>query len=191
MEANELRSEGINYQQEREEMIGMILEREINNKERLLKVIESSCENDSLIGRKKLMKLMFFIKYFDFEKKSLETGINFGDFNFIIYNYGPFSLEVMNKFDELKKEGLIKETKFVSTGHKIELTKKGKEKLKEIEEKMSGSELSRIKQVSQEFGSMSGRELEKKSLEYLNITQEDKPELIGTPVEVVISENLK
>lgn len=162
----------------------------IDDEDRLLALIEQGSDSDGAVfGRKKLIKLVFFAKYLDLDKNRLTPDSKFGDFDFIIYNYGPFSYDVMNSFDELKEEGLIKEERG-RMGYNIKLTEKGEEKAKKAEKKMEKEELNRIRRIAEEFADYNGGSLERKSLKYLEITKDDKDDLAGTPVEVVITEGV-
>jgi len=50
----------------------------------------------NLEGRLKLMKLMFLLEHYDFDKNKLTNQKIIGN-NFIIYHHGPFSFEVYNE----------------------------------------------------------------------------------------------
>jgi len=93
----------------------------------------------------------------------------------------------MNSFDKLKGEGFVREKRRL-TGCKIKITEKGQKKIKSINKNISERKKQRIKNISEKFGGKTGKELEKSSLDYLNISPEKKEEFIGNPVEVIITE---
>lgn len=157
-----------------------------DDKDRLLALIEQGSDADGRVfGRKKLIKLAFFAKYLDLDEDRLTTSSKFGDFNFIIYDYGPFSFDVMNEFDKLKEEDLVQEKKG-PLGYTIRLTERGKTRANKIENKLE-EENERLDKIADDFAELNGGQLEDMSLEYLGIDKDDKPRLSGTPVEAVIT----
>lgn len=164
-----------------------IFNRSLESDEKLLSLIGNCIQNGNVNGRKKLMKLVFFMEYLDFNENRLSTDVGWDDFDFIIYSYGPFSHDVMDEFDKLKEKKWIKE-KREFMGYEIELTEEGEEKLESISNKIDEEETKRLQELCERFSKKKGGSLERKSLEYLGITKEEKKNFMGTPVEVIISE---
>lgn len=165
------------------------LNRDVSDSDKLLYLIGSSSTDDILHGRKKLTKLAFFTEHWIPEEDLLSDRQRIGVFDFIIYKYGPFSREMMDLFDDLKQENLIEESRHPMGGSEIRTTEEGKEKFNQIDRNLPKSETSQISRVTAKFGDKRGGELENLSLEYLGISQEEKHEYMGMPVDVVISEN--
>ncbi|MFB6216310.1 MAG: type II toxin-antitoxin system antitoxin SocA domain-containing protein [Candidatus Aenigmatarchaeota archaeon] len=164
-----------------------LFNRNLDSEEKLLGLIGNCIQNGNVNGRKKLMKLVFFMEYLDFEENRLSTDTGWGDFDFIIYSYGPFSHDVMDDFDELKEKEWIEEKRDFM-GYSIELTEDGRKKLDSLEDKLEEDEIERLDKLCDRFSNKNGGSLERKSLEYLGITKEEKSDFMGTPVEVIISE---
>lgn len=134
-------------------------------------------------GRTKLMKLVFFSEYYDTENDSLQDEEQMGLFDdFIIYNHGPFSRDLMNVFDSLKEEGLVEE--------ETELTFKGNRRkvihLTEDGEKKVDSGNNRVSSITDDFGNMSASKLEELSLNFLDISREEKEQYRYTHVSEII-----
>jgi len=122
-------------------------------------------------GRKKLMKLMFLVEHFDPGLGRLVRKSLLGD-SFLIYHYGVFSFEVMNCYNELVKEGKIREGPLgLESDLKVEL----QEKLRE-----------RVDGVIERFGNLTGYELEVRTLKMLGIEPSEKDRYFGRPVESII-----
>jgi len=165
-----------------------ILGSSFEDKDLVLEIIERCGSDRSISGRKKLMKLLFFTEYYDFDTDMLTTSLESPDFDFLIYKFGPFSKDVMKSFDVLKNKGLIKEKKIVGGGFRIKITDEGRERLEGVSGKIPEKIEKQMSKVSEKFGDMHGNELESESLEYLGISEEEKEDYIGTPVEVLITE---
>lgn len=138
-------------------------------------------------GRKKLMKLMFLVEHFDPGLGRLVRKSLLGD-SFLIYHYGVFSFEVMNCYNELVKEGKIREgpgglesspvCRGISLGSP---EKRGGSDLKlELGEKLR----ERVDGVIERFGNLTGYELEVQTLKTLGISEKDR--YFGRPVESII-----
>jgi len=132
---------------------------------------------------------MFFLEYFDPEEKKITPTKGFCNNEFILYKYGPFSFEVLEDVDNLKKNGFVKEYITPSTVS-IKITNKGKEKIKEIENKVNEKQLKRLKEIKDESSNESGHNLEQLSLGYLGIKEEEKDSLMGIPISVFLIENM-
>lgn len=164
--------------------------REPSRKDFLLASIDLLSTKSKIYGRKKLMKLMFFLEHLDIERDTLTPDQKFCKNEFVIYDYGPFSFDVMDDFGELKEEGKITENTEYRP-YTIELTNAGKKKFGKIKEKMDQDKVRRIGEINERFSDKLGWELEKLSLNYLKVEDEKEKRLLkGTPVRVVISEGL-
>lgn len=161
--------------------------KDLQKEDYLLYSIKHFSRESGIKGRKKLMKLMFFLEHLNLEQDELVPDRCYGKNEFIIYNYGPFSFDVMNNIEKLKGENKVTEKQGIKP-FVISLTKEGKDKAKKIGEKLSKEKIQRVEKIKERFISKPGWKLEKESLEYLGITEEDKNSLKGTPVRVVISE---
>jgi len=131
----------------------------------------------NLEGRLKLMKLMFLLEHYDFDKNKLTNQKIIGN-NFIIYHHGPFSFEVYNELLKMIKDKTISEE-----GYSI----RSNINLDDIEKKLPENISKKIKKILSEFGEFNGFELENKTMNMLNIKKEEKSKFLGTPVEVIIS----
>lgn len=156
--------------------------------DKLLYLISHNTNHGFVDGRKKLTKLAFFTEFLNVDENVLTTNQYIGDFDFIIYKYGPFSHDLMDEFENLKKNNLIRENQSSYT-YDIRLTDEGKERLEDIEGDMDEDEINQIERISSHFSNKDGSELENISLEYLGITKEDKDNYIGMPVDVLLSES--
>lgn len=160
---------------------------DISTSDKLLYIISKNSDEGVLDGRKKLTKLVFFTEFLDIDQDRLSTSKKLGDFDFIIYKYGPFSHDLMDDFDNLKDEGFIQENQSSYT-YDIHLTEKGEGRLEEIMGELDEDELDQIRKVSDHFADLDGGTLENLSLEYLGITKEEKQNYIGMPIDVILSE---
>ncbi|MFC7229982.1 PadR family transcriptional regulator (plasmid) [Salinirubellus salinus] len=65
-----------------------------------------ACGGDQIEGRTRLQKLVFLMEQeLDEEAK---TALNLPDYNFIPYDYGPFSKALYDDLDSLEEDGLIR-----------------------------------------------------------------------------------
>lgn len=114
-------------------------------------------------GKKKLMKLMFLIEHYDFDKGKLVPEMSIGNI-FCIHYYGVFSREVMQCFDELVNEKEIVE------GFPLKSKKKGdlEQETKERVDKTIGN-----------FGEKSGYDLENETLKMMKIEPYEKEKYFG------------
>lgn len=161
-------------------------ETDTDESESLLLKLVSGCSG-KVEGRTKLMKLVFFSEYYNPNTDSLQSEERMGIFDdFIIYNHGPFSRDVMNIFDTLKEHGLIEEdTELTFSGNRkkiIRLTKKGREKIEENDLSQES-----IEQVIFKFGDKKATNLEKDSLSMLGISRSEKENHRYDPVSELIS----
>lgn len=151
-------------------------EGEMNRKKRLTKeailCLIKRLDN-GIEGRKKLMKLMFLVDYFNINSEKITKSPLLGN-DFIIYHYGVFSFEVMNDFIELVKE------------RKVEDTFPIKLKRKQEELKLPQSIKEKTEKIGDKFGDENGYQLEIKTLEMLNIKPEEKSRYFGKSVKELI-----
>lgn len=162
-----------------------------SRKDKLLALIgESSSQKTinnrkSFLGRTRLVKAMFLAQYLDYQGSDfdLELDIGFSNYDFFIYNHGPFSSEIMADLDELKTD-MIEETGS-SSGNRIRLTEKGESELDRIKNNLKENELERIQRVAEVISGKNGKSLEEFSLELLNI-EDEKENWIGVKVEKII-----
>lgn len=139
---------------------------------RLLELI-SECSG-RVEGRTKLMKLVFLSEYYNPEEESLQTDERMGVFDdFVIYNHGPFSRDLMDVFNSLKEDGFIEEeTELTFTGNRrkiIQLTKEGEQTVDELD--LENDIVSTTVSI---YGESSASTLEDRSLSLLGITPEEK-----------------
>ena len=167
-------------------MFGMIGNRP-SEEEKLLYVIGRLLKDSLMNGRKKLMKMMFFIEHFSIEEDRLVPNNLYSKNEFIIYKFGPFSYDVMNSLIELKKHNLIEE-KIINMNVVAELTDEGKRRQNELENMIDNETKEHIQKIEDKFGKKSSKELENLSLEYLGISPKEKESFIGNPVSVIIAE---
>ena len=143
-----------------------------NSKKYIIEIIKL-CGSD-IEGRKKLMKLCFFMNHYDFENnKKLKNPLF--DVPFVVYHFGPFSFSVQEDYSELVKEGVIKD------GFPIKL-------VEEVEYSLTDKEKGAIKLMLSKIGKLHGFQLEEKSLRVLGISKKDKKNLFGKEVREIIEE---
>lgn len=156
-----------------------------SRKEKLLYLIDQSSDSNRIIGRKKLMKLVFFAEHYDPDEETLVSEPQLGLFDFEIFKYGPFSKGVLDDFDQLKNQNILREDSS-RMQYLIELTAEGSRKTENIEDELSDGEKNRIKQISEEFSDKSGGKLEDLSLEMLDIKKREKDRYRGMSISSII-----
>src|SRR5438552_18953947 len=126
------------------------MENERNND--VLYIINEICNlcKGVVRGRKKLMKVMFFVEHYDVNQKKLVSERLEGN-NFIIYRFGPFSFDVMDSVNFLKKEGLIEENNY-----SITVTKEGTQKINKLLKNITFEKRKRIDSIIKIFGTKDG-----------------------------------
>lgn len=154
---------------------------------RLLVLLSRSASSGTIDGRKKVMKLGFLAEHLDPECGRLDTWQQLGSFEFIVYKYGPFSRDLLDSFDSLRDRGLVEEH-VTEYEHEIEMTDRGRAVAAGIYGQLDGDVRERIARIADEYGDETGSVLEAKSLELLGISEEEKSEYQGQPVDVVITE---
>jgi hypothetical protein len=131
------------------------------NKNVLIYLIKRLMEKKSFFGKLQVMKLMFLIDHFNPEKRRIEKKSLLNN-KYYIYDLGPFSFEISEEFDKLKEKDLER---------KIELDESIRNKVDLIIEK---------------FGGIEQRILNKKCMEMLGITIENKGRFLGFRVDEIV-----
>ncbi len=137
-------------------------------------------------GRTKLMKLCFLLEHYD-EDNELSESEAVGVFtNFFIYDHGPFSRDVMDAFNDVRQQNLVRETAEQTVAgnrrFRIELTQKGQQQTTTVEAS------NRLTQIVETFGTRQGTELETQVLDMLEIEREEKPRYRHTDVSELITQ---
>ena len=122
-------------------------------------------------GRKKLMKLMFLIDHYDVELGKIKKSSLLGN-EYFIYYYGVFSFDVMTSYNELVKEGKIRDSFPITTN--VEVVELPEEIRKKVEK------------IIQKFGHLSGYELEIQTLKLLGIQPHEKEKYFGEGVSEIV-----
>jgi hypothetical protein len=122
---------------------------------------------ERVVGRTKLMKLMFLIEHYDPDTKRLSKEQFLGN-DFIIYHYGVFSPDVMEDYSELSKTGILDDDYYPPT---IKLLKE-----ESISPDLSDTTISRIDRILDEFKEKEGYELDSLTLKLLGLTKKTKTE---------------
>lgn len=160
----------------------------MNRTDLLLYLISTAGEDeDKLIGRKKLMKLVFFAEHFDPDSGSLRPKSKLDRFTFEIYKYGPFSTDVMDTFDDLEEQGLVDERDDFYLHNIITITDSGGEYLQSLKKALPSDIQTHLDIISEKFGHKSGKELENQALTMLGIEKSEKDRYRGIPIENIIN----
>jgi hypothetical protein len=137
------------------------MSKKYKNKDVLIYLIKSLMEKKSFYGKLQVMKLMFLIEHFNPEKRRIEKKSLLNN-KYYIYDLGPFSFEISEEFGKLKEKDLER---------KIELDESIRNKVDLIIEK---------------FGGIEQRVLNKKCMEMLGITIENKGRFLGFRVDEIV-----
>lgn len=132
----------------------------------ILKALRSNDDN----GRKKIMKLMFLVDYFDTQKNRITLAKTIGN-TFFIYNYGVFSSDVMKDLSDLIKSG-----KLIESEHNLKV-KAGTEII------IDGEIKSKLDEVIKKYGKRSPRDLEDFTLSLVKLDRKSKYEYMGVNIE--------
>jgi len=162
----------------------------LSKRERLLLSIldDAADSKGQLLGRMKLMKLVFFSEYWQGDEGQLTPEKQFGGFDdFKIYKYGPFSEKLLHTFDSLKNHNLVTEQEQMYGPTQINLTENGHRIAEDVRKRFSSDEERQLHQITSTFGDKDGNELEDESLERLGITREEKSNHQGRSVEALIA----
>jgi hypothetical protein len=152
----------------------------------LLRLIGAS--SGPVRGRTKLMKLGFFGEFYDPDTGDLRPNERVGAFDdYVIYEHGPFSRDLMEAFDRLKERGLLtEETELTFRGHQrnnVSLTAKGEWATARLETDAE------TRRVVEQFDDDTATETETKSLELLGIERHEKDQYRLTPVSEIIADD--
>lgn len=131
------------------------------------------------------MKLLFFAEHYDLESGELTPEKQLGSFDFEIFKYGPFSREVLNKFDVLKRRDELREDSS-RIQYVIKITSEGRRRSRDVEQRLSDEEREHVQQIVEEFSGSSGAVLEQRSLDELGIEERDKDRYRGMDVREII-----
>ncbi|MEZ3115851.1 hypothetical protein RYH80_07965 [Halobaculum sp. MBLA0147] len=126
-------------------------------------------------GRTKLMKLGFFGEFYDRDNDGLRSTERVGAFDdFVIYDHGPFSRDLMEAFDRLKDRGLLDEqTELTFRGNRrndVSLTDRGERVVERLDTDTE------TRDIVERFDDYSATEAESESLELLGIGRHEKDE---------------
>jgi uncharacterized protein YwgA len=155
----------------------------------LLSILDDAADSEGqLLGRMKLMKLVFFSEYWQDNEGQLTSEKQLGGFDdFKIYKYGPFSEKLLHTFDSLKNLDLVREQEQMYGPTQINLTESGHKVAKDVRDHFSTDEKRQLYQITSTFGDKDGNELEEESLDRLGITREEKSNHQGRSVENLIA----
>ena len=126
-------------------------------------------------GRKKLMKLMFLVDYYDTSNNKLTLNKAIGN-QFFVYHYGVFSREVMDGILELIKSGKVIESHY----GKLEINPSTTVDIKNKDLK------SKVDAVIKEFGKLEASKLETETLQMIKLTKESKYASFGMMVDAIL-----
>lgn len=135
-------------------------------------------------GRTKLMKLCFLLEHYDDGRLREREAV--GAFtDFFIYDHGPFSRDVMNAFNDLRQDGLVREESGQTIAgdrrFRIELTADGRRET-------TGEPPERLNEVVEAFGNQQGTELETQTLDMLGVEREEKSQYRHMDVSELIAQ---
>ena|GEM_PF-1859374 len=152
----------------------------------LLRLIGAS--SGPVRGRTKLMKLGFFGEFYDPDIRELRPNERVGAFeDYVIYEHGPFSRDLMEAFDRLKERGLlIEETELTFRGHQrndVSLTPDGESAVARLDTDPT------TKRVVEEFDDDTATEAETESLDLLGIERHEKDQYRLTHVSEIIADD--
>ncbi|KXA95608.1 hypothetical protein AKJ36_00120 [candidate division MSBL1 archaeon SCGC-AAA259I07] len=109
-------------------------------------------EGEAVEGRTRFQKMIFLAQKQSDEIQSVEK------YDFIPYDYGPFSKELYDDIDELVERGIVKERTKTRNGKKkyfYELSEKGREIIRSKLQDENFKEIERtIEEIKSEFNSM-------------------------------------
>lgn len=147
-----------------------------------LDTLLAACDGE-VSGRTKFMKLVFMLEHYDPATESVTAEPRFGVFDdFHIYDYGPFSGDVMDAFDDLKSDGVVSESDEFVNG------RRGK-----VIERSGGADVGDsfdaddFEKIVEQFGEESGSVLADRSLELLGIDPSEKDNYRYTDVSEIVA----
>ncbi len=134
-------------------------------------------------GRTKFMKLVFLVEHFDPETEVASAEPRFGVFDdFHIYDYGPFSRDVMDAFDDLKSDGVVEESDEFVNGRRGKVIERSRQD--SVGEQFDTDEFT---QIVKRFGDETGSTLADRSLELLGIESSEKEQYQYTDVSELLA----
>ena len=151
----------------------------------LLRLVAAS--SGPVRGRTKLMKLGFFGEFYRPDDDELHPTERVGAFDdYVIYDHGPFSRDLMEAFDELKRRGLLtEEAALTFMGNRrsdVSLTEDGER----VGARLDDDE--RTEQIVTAFDDYSATDAEEESLERLEIERHEKDDYRLTHVSEIIAD---
>ncbi|MEZ3116807.1 hypothetical protein RYH80_12890 [Halobaculum sp. MBLA0147] len=147
-----------------------------------LDTLLAACDGE-VSGRTKFMKLVFMLEHFDPATRRLVSEPRFGVFDdFHIYDYGPFSGDVMDAFDELKSDGVVSESDEYVDGRRGKVIERNGEVNVEPE-----FETDDFEEIVDQFGDETGSTLADRSLELLGIDPSEKERYRHTDVSEIVA----
>lgn len=126
-------------------------------------------------GRKKIMKLMFLLDYYDINNNKLTLNKAIGN-KFIVYYYGVFSKEVMDDILKLIRNGKVVESYY----GKLEVNEPDKADIQNRELKK------KVDAIIEKFGKSSANELETETLRMIKLTKQNKYASFGIMIDAIL-----
>lgn len=157
----------------------------VSRKDKLLYLLDLSSDSHRIVGRKKLMKLAFFLEHYDPNSDQLVSEPQVGEYDFEIFKYGPFSKEVLDDLDDLKRQDSLRENSS-RMQYLIDVTPDGNHKTNQLERELSPSEKEQMEKIAEKFSSQTGSELESLSLELLGISKREKDQYRGMSISSIV-----
>lgn len=152
----------------------------------LLRLIAAS--SGPVRGRTKLMKLGFFREFYRPDDDELRPTERVGAFDdYVIYEHGPLSRDLMEAFDQLKQHDLLDETtELTFRGNRrndISLTKRGEQLVDQLDDDRETD------RIVEKYDSYSATDAEEESLDRLGIERHEKDRYRLTPVSEIIADD--
>ena len=120
------------------------------NRELLPLALMYADSGETIEGRTRLQKLVFLLEQ---ELKGRAHPVVDGqDYEFIAYDYGPFSKSLYDDLDELDEKGLVREVEETMDDGQVkydyELTEDGREA---VEDRLMSGDAEKVRELAQEF----------------------------------------
>lgn len=155
--------------------------RSTERQQSFLDTLLAACDG-RVSGRTKFMKLVFMLEHFDPETETARAEPRFGVFDdFHIYDYGPFSGDVMDAFDDLKSDDAVEESDEFVNGRRGKVIERSGDTA--LGEPFDTDEFAEIVEL---FSDESGTKLASQSLELLGIDREEKAQYKYTDVSEIL-----
>lgn len=156
--------------------------RSTERQQSFLDTLLAACDG-RVSGRTKFMKLVFMLEHFDPETETARAEPRFGVFDdFHIYDYGPFSGDVMDAFDDLKSDGAVEESDEFVSGRRGKVIERSGDTV--LGEPFDTDEFA---EIVEQFGDESGTELASESLKLLGIDPAEKAQYKHTDVSEILN----